>query len=356
MKQTPVNLELQFKQPYIKKLAFLRKFLRYWETTSIYDIDSGQYVQAFIGRKYYYKRSRMSTNTKKLLQLLEIYNSLTKQRMKGVKKAWVYLNYNKSGVPSFNKTIIAENIDSLFEGKEYISVRLTLGTKVTLNNGFFSTSTVQEYPLASDITDINAVTNELINEYRTNFLDGYGCEVQGLKLDGSTTVQISPYERLLGRYIIGSNDVNWEITNVKKIRETVPIKNIRSTFNFAIEEFENEYYYINQTVNKYVLDIKIPLHNFNEITDLVVQIANDAEADHSQPNDGNLIMTRTLLDIPLENYNNDEENDFDVGFAPFVPPSNNSLNSSFWVFDWDGKSWGGWLLRKDVITGDLLTF
>lgn len=350
MKQSPVNLELQFKQPYIKKLAFLRKFLRYWETTSVYDRDSGQNVEVFVGRKYYYKRSRMSDSTEKLLKMFKIYNDLNKQDMKGVTKAWVYLNARKEEIPSFSKTIIAENLDLLFDGKEYVNVRLVLGTKSLVGRGL----TAQAYPISSDISDITAVSNELAGEYRSQFLAGYSCEVKGLKLDGTTTVQVSPYERLLGRYILGSDDVEWEITKVKVVQETIPIQNTSYYFDDNLGGDTPQYYYTYEKVDQYVIDIKVPNYGFSNTTDVVVQMGNDGEADHSNVNDGNLIVTRQLLNIPLESYKNDEDDDFPADLVNYQPPGPD-VNHAFWVYDWDDRSWGGWLLRKDVLTGNTLT-
>lgn len=354
MKQPPINLEMNLKASYINKLAFVRKFIRYWGTTTITDYDNGNTpTKVFIGRKYYYKRSRMSSSTKKLLKMLKLYNTLTTQKMEGIKKAWVYLNPNGDGVPNFSSTIVAENFDNLFGDNDYIELTLLLGPKVDRTGNAVS-SKVSDYPLNTPVNDIVGVTNELINEYRSNFVNGYICDGTSTYVvteNGVTEVlQGSPYSRLLARYVIDSDEVPWEITKVEEYKSEVSVPYSTYYYDYSTSVSGTKIIYRNEPTTKYRVKLKVPRFNFNENTDIVQQIVNDAGASNV-----NAYITSKILGTDLDKYIQEEEDDFSTRDVVFFLNPKPLSNPDFWVLDKDDKSWGGYLLKTEVLTGNLLT-
>ena len=300
MKKPQPDLKDVLLPRYIDKLAFVRKFVRYWGVTTI----NG--VRVLTPRKYFYPY--MDNSTVKLTRFLKIYSNLKNARMKGVDNAWLYLNYKKASSLNFDKTILAYNLETLVGNG--IQVRLVIGPRLKSNSlRWASTRSLEDVPINTDITNQEGIINEIINEYPYYWENGYiiknsrNYDLSGqypklLKQDASLI-----YADMLAKYILFSKDVPHTVTKVIKTYTNVDIP--YEHYDSIEDEYVTSYNVIK--AKAFEVSIDIPKYNFNEQTDIVNKIYEDTQYAKSNPFKAPLntrFLVKTITSHPKTVYDN----------------------------------------------------
>ena len=239
---------------YLNKLAFVKKFVRYWGTTTV---DG---VEVLVDRKYYYKS--MDASTVKVTKLLGMYKDLKDIKMKGVKSAWLYLNANKDGITDLDAAILASNLDMAI-GVDGITVDLVIGPKVGRAGTTYNTADLIAPPISNTIANQSLIIAEIEAEYATYWADGYNVY---------STTKWDNYLDLLTRYVLLSTDVASTINSVSKTYTDVSVP----YYSYDYDTDEKSVSYRTVMVDAYKVNISIDNFNFTDTTDMVVQIVADA--------------------------------------------------------------------------------
>lgn len=318
---------------YIDKLAFVRKFIKYWGVTTV---DG---VKVLTPKKYYYKH--MNTSTVKLAKFLGIYSDLKGARMKGVKSAWLYLNHHKSSKFDFDKTILAQNMDlAIGTGRQ---IRLLLGPKIgKASSNRYVSKAITAVPISTPVIDQVGVIQEILNEYATYWQDGYLV---------SSTESYDKYVEILAKYILFSNDVPFTISKVNKTYTSVSVP--YSTYDWYSDD--NITAYETVKVDAYEVVIDIPQFNFSETTDIVVKVCNDATYGASNYGKAidNIKFLLTAITKNSGSYWDDSDEEETVTYYEFVFNDNVAL----WHTPSSQSIYGDTIkyLKEDALTGSLLT-
>ena len=137
MKNPPINIYQKQLTSWLAKQAFLRKFKRYWGTTTVNGVEVLKFKAGV--------HPRLSSRTRQLLKMLQILDQVTSEKYKGIKSAWLYLNPDKAeDIPVAVQTI-RENVDTyvtklITEASEYSTIAPreyphTFSIKVVANRG-----------------------------------------------------------------------------------------------------------------------------------------------------------------------------------------------------------------------------
>lgn len=317
------------KVAYIGKLAFVRKFIRYWGTTTI---DG---VEVMNRQKYYYKS--MDDSTTKLTKHLGIYKQLKSTKMKGVKKAWLYLNQNKMSGVDYDASILAANLSKALT--EELKITIVLGPKVApQDQRRFDLRNLEAVPVNTPLTDQLGVITEIKFEYQS-YLD-YGYHI-------SSNKDFDIYQTLLAKYLLTSSDISYVVDKVSETYTEVNIPITYNGYNDATEEFETLTYYEVHKVRAYAVDVTIAPYVFSETTDMVVQllaIANKSVADMVD----NDVTTMQMIDNTSNFVFDDPEDDAPIPYFTF--PFNDVDN--LWYVPIGGTLA---LLRADALKGSVLS-
>ena len=111
MKSPAINLYQTVLTSWLAKQAFLRKFKRYWGTTTVNGVEVLS-PKAVV-------HPTMSSRTRQLLKMLRLLDQVTSQKYKGVASAWLHLDANKASGVTVDTSDINRHIN------EYTSKLLT---------------------------------------------------------------------------------------------------------------------------------------------------------------------------------------------------------------------------------------
>jgi hypothetical protein len=273
MKRPYPDVGIVVTSSYIDKLAFVRKFLRYWGTTTV---DG---VEVLTPKKYYYKN--MDESTVKLTKFLKVYKDLKDAKMEGVDSAWLYLNYRKEGIPDYDNVILADNLNTcLGTGR---TVTLVLGAKVdAVSRTTFDKRNLIPVPVDTSIADQPGVIAEVLAEYQSYWDGGY--------LTGSDK-KSDPYYELLTRYVLFSGEVPYTITSVKTTVAGISVPIRRRDYDTGDLVITYEVY----AATGYAVTIDIGEFVFQSTTDIVVAIMADAKASVANAVSGGSLNPNVML-------------------------------------------------------------
>ena len=295
MKRPKPDLADSVRAGYINSLKFLNDFVRHWGTTTV---DG---VEVLIDRKVFYKN--MDASTVRLTKLIGAYDELRKFKHKRVRSAWLWLNPSKKGienvdfpvmVANFNKSLNAKiandtaylyNVIPAGQTQETVinnvnritKVQLFIGPKVSLaSTGFWrgsaSKNTVITPPLVGlDLTNQSVAASTLVANYSNLFNDNY-------------TIESSERDRYLDtliRYILLSNDVSYNITNIRRGLTAINVPYVVYEDTGSYDDSTGTsisaptvYYSKSSNSQGLIVDIEIPSYVFTETTDIMVAIKN----------------------------------------------------------------------------------
>ena len=137
MKSPPINIYQKQLTSWLAEQAFLRKFKRYWGTTTVNGVEVLKFKAGV--------HPRLSSRTRQLLKMLQILDQVTSEKYKGIKSAWLYLNPDKTEDIPVTVQTIRENVDTyvtklITEASEYTTIAPreylhTFSIKVVANRG-----------------------------------------------------------------------------------------------------------------------------------------------------------------------------------------------------------------------------
>lgn len=327
MKRPQPDLGTVLVSSYIEKVAFVKKFLRYWGTTTV---DG---VEVLTPKKYYYKN--MDESTEKLAKFLGVYKDLKSAKMKGISSAWLFLNHRKVGIPDYDGTILASNLDTCLGAGR--TVTLVLGAKVgkASRRRYIPTELVG-VPVNTAVTDQVGIIAEIRAEYQSYWNEGYLV---------NSDKQYDVYYDLLTRYVLFSGQVPFTVTGVKKtvVDVSVPIE----LYDYDLEEYVTSYRA--EAATGYLVTINIGAFAFTDTTDIVAKILADAKASVANTPgsvDANIELTRQVIGRSY-----DEDGDENVTYVtyPF-----DDLNA-FWHVPTVGQFNDVRYLKASTLTGGTLT-
>jgi hypothetical protein len=241
MKQVVPNLTDVLTSRYIGVLGRLRKFARYWGTTTV---DG---VEVFTARKYCYPD--MDESTVKLTKLLGIYEEV-KSKQSGIRSTWLYFSPSKAdqGNVNWDTTILASNFN-LAMTKD-LGCSLVIGPR--LQNGkqipAGITSPVSNQPAL--IAEIEAKYQDLWDAGHTFF-----------------SSEDDPYLAILVLYILRSGTIPYTIQSVAETVSTTYLPKSSNLENTAGSE----------QVKAWRVYITIPDYTFTPTTDIVTLFATEVE-------------------------------------------------------------------------------
>jgi len=313
---------------YITKVAYVRKFVRYWGTTWI----NGEEV--LVKRKYYYKS--MDDSTVKLTKLIGAYNNLKDANMKGIKNAWLYLNPTKSGVIDFDKDILKANLNTALENLPS-NLQLVIGPKVAKSgyrrNPANLTAPILDTPLGMQEELIAEVKEKYSNYFYSEYLI-------------STNVEDDVYLSILLKYILLSGDVDYTVTRVSKGYSVMQIPSTYSKYNDATESFESVITYSTKKVDTYIIDIDIHSLSIASNDSILDTISSDANKGVDDAGGSvNTVVVRSGIDSDYEEMETRTYTSF-----PFDDKDN------FWVTVEESTLVTSYYLKKSVLTGSTLSW
>lgn len=282
---------------YLQKLAYIRKFIKYWGTTTV----NGREV--LIDRNYYFETHRQRADFKRLARMLGVWGDVKDPKMKGIKYAWFYLNPTKGDTSVFTDSIVASNLDVAIqkaEGEDTV-VEMIIGpvVKVDRRNGREITS----LQISTPLIDQEGIKAEILNDI--GYLWNNAIISSGKPSD--------VYMDILARYVLRSQDVPYEIVDVSsamvETKVGIDVRDCDADGCTTTTTYLSEYY------KGYRVRIKIPPFNFTETTDLVQMVVNDIQYGGTNLNILNTIqVVGSLFNKTLVSDENDQ---------------NDTLNSSY---------------------------
>lgn len=331
MKRPYPTLSETIMPQYINKLAFVRKFVRYWGVTTV------EGVRVLTPKKYYYKS--MDDSTVKLAKLMGMYSELANQRMKGVSSAWLYLNPNKASTLDFSSSIISENIQKAVG--EGISLGIVIGPKITsVSSKKYASRGITGVPVNSSVENQAAIIDEIDREYTSYWDNGYIVR---------SSTPYDKYKDILAKYILTTNEVPYTITKVNKTYTSVDVP-------YTVYHYDDgsETFYERVRAVAYEVIVDIPTYNFTEYTDIVQKIKSDGN--HPNPfaygsNDNLRFMYSTLRKNTSSYYEEGDEED--TVYTEFAFSGDNLL----WYRPTTQPTYGDTVryLREDALVGGVLT-
>jgi hypothetical protein len=205
MKQITPNLIDVLRSRFVAQLAYERKFLRYWGTEMIGD------VEVFKQKRTFYKN--MDEDMEKLAKLLGLFDQLS-AKQEGIKSAWLYLNPAKAddSLIDLNSGLLADNmtkaIKLLTKGSIIISAKYE-------NEEFTSP------PITSAVTDQAAIKSEIVNNFSSYWNSGFPI----------FTDQSDGYAAIVLTYLLKSTVIPYTIISVEETLTTkTDVKGSNSQF------------------------------------------------------------------------------------------------------------------------------
>jgi hypothetical protein len=268
---------------YLQKLSYLRKFIKYWGTTTV----NGREV--LVNTNYHYPTWTRRDTFERWAKLLGIWGSFKDPKMEGVENAWVFLNEEKADTAAFTDSLIASNLDAVMgavEGDLEVSVMIgpkvvggTLGKKLTLS----------KLNISTPLTDQEGIMAELLQEI--DYLWD-NCVI-------SSGTPSDVYKDILARYLLKSSDVPYEMIEVTSamVEAKVPVTEV--TYEDG-EGFSRTTTYVPRYYQGYKVRLKVPQFNFSETTDMVLAINADVQNTNSIFGSGsplNRIVTQQAVNL-----------------------------------------------------------
>jgi hypothetical protein len=179
---------------FIAQVAYERKFLRYWGTEMIGD------VEVFKQKRFFYKN--MDEDMEKLAKLLGLYNQLS-AKQEGLKSAWLYLNPAKAddSLIDLNSSLLADNMTNAVK----LLTRGSIVISAKYENGKFTSP-----PITTDIADQAAIKLEIENNFSSYWNDGFPI----------FTDQSDGYAAIVLTYLLRSSEIPYTITSVEETLTT----------------------------------------------------------------------------------------------------------------------------------------
>ena len=314
---------------FIKKLAYVRNFVRHWGTT----IVEGEEV--LLARKYYYKD--MDDSTIQLTKMLGIYEDLKNAKMKGVKKAWMYLNPNKEGTTNFDATILKNNLNIALSNLPD-KTQLVIGPKVLRVVHNINPIELLAPALDTPLSMQTELIAEVEAEYRSYFYSDYFI---------STNLENNVYLSILLKYLLLSDDVDYTITKVSKGYTDIQVPSPYTKVD-ANGVAEKTAVYSTRKVDTFIIDIDIHSTSIQSDAAILTTIGTDASKGVSDA--GGSVNTVIASNSLFGGLNNGEP----TSYIPFV--FNDVRN--FWIDV--GELSGHYdtstlCLKKSVLTGNVLS-
>ena len=256
MKKPLIDLHELVRSRYLGKQAFLRRFVRYWGTTTV----AGEEV--LLDRIYYYNPA--SENARKVAKLLGFYGDLFSGSSKGIKNAWLYMNPFKGGLDLYSDIhttygmipTVTEDVD------EVINVQIgVFSHKVNMSGVFPAVRFV-----TSPLTDQVAVAQEIKDNYSQILLE-YGVLSDDVYGDG--------YLSTLARYALLSTDLDVTITKVEMNLVEYHVDSTSTNQADMLSYGLNLRKIFRPT---YTVSLKIKNPTFTSTTDILSRIATDFTA------------------------------------------------------------------------------
>lgn len=283
MKKANPDLHQIATTQYLQKLSYLRKFIKYWGTTTV----NGREV--LVNTNYHYPTWTRRDTFERWAKLLGIWGSFKDPKMEGVENAWVFLNEEKADTAAFTDSLIASNLDAVMgavEGDLEVSVMIgpkvvggTLGKKLTLS----------KLNISTPLTDQEGIMAELLQEI--DYLWD-NCVI-------SSGTPSDVYKDILARYLLKSSDVPYEMIEVTSamVEAKVPVTEV--TYEDG-EGFSRTTTYVPRYYQGYKVRLKVPQFNFSETTDMVLAINADVQNTNSIFGSGsplNRIVTQQAVNL-----------------------------------------------------------
>jgi hypothetical protein len=242
----------------ITELARLRKFNRYWTTTTV----NGREV--LIAR---HNLKHMSNQTEKLLNFLHALDSVKKQDFSKVEEAWIFLDRNKAVVPGrakkFDKAALVKNLNRVFDSQ--LRYTLTIGPSVQSDEyGTTYIDPVMTIDTYVDRDNYMVNMDALLKAQLPGFMNG-GNIVSSTAMEGS-------YLSFLEIYAPLSDDLKARVKKVSKVRKLIKVPVYTTSYDVITDKTTTHVTYTLSAHDVYELDITVDKVIITETTDLVASI------------------------------------------------------------------------------------
>lgn len=277
---------------YLQKLAYLRKFIKYWGTTTV----NGREV--LLNTNYYYPTWTQRGDFERWARLVGIWEDVKNPRMKGIRRAWLHLNPAKADVSAFTDDLIASNLDKVMDTVETeLEVDVFIGPVVTGTSLARNRRTVSSLQISTPLTDQVGLEAEILSEF--SYLWNNAIISSGTPSD--------VYKDVLTRYILRSAEVPYEVVEISSamVETKVPIP-VRSCDDNGCTTTTN---YVSEYYKGYRVRVKIPVFNFEPETDIVQMITADIASRGSSVNVNNTLQVIGSLYAKVFNAQDDDDPD-----------------------------------------------
>ena len=301
MKQANPDLYQVATAGYLQKLAYLRKFIKYWGTTTV----NGREV--LLNTNYYYPTWTQRDDFEKWARLVGIWEDVKDPKMKGIRRAWLHLNPAKADVSVFTDDLVASNLDKVMDTVETeLEVDLFIGPEVTGTSLGRNRRTVSSLGISTPLTDQAGLEAEILSEF------GY---LWGNAIISSGTPN-NVYKDVLTRYILRSAEVPYEVVEISsamvETKVAIPVRDCDDDGCTTTTNYMSEYY------KGYRVRVKIPVFNFEPDTDIVQMITADIANRGSSINVNNTLQVIGSLYAKVFNAQDDGDPDDDFSILNMV--------------------------------------
>lgn len=262
MKRPQPDLKEKILSEFISKKGKLARFKRLWGTTML----NGEEVFVYGRAEHRIDKDRTKA-TDDLLRWLGAYNEVKNARWKGVERAWLYLNYNKDGLPNFSKEILSNNLTKAVQDSP--KVWLTIGPKIKYSG-------LGNYGAPAEAPPLNPVLDE--DNYNVADIDAFITEVRGVYdtlwdndylLKGTGEDR---YKNLLAKYLLRKNQTDVLFTPIKayKTVKSMSIAYHYRKYNYNTEEYETVVIHKAEPLDVFVIEFDVDASSI-DIEDSLVQ-------------------------------------------------------------------------------------
>lgn len=273
MKQANPDLYQVATAGYLQKLAYLRKFIKYWGTTTV----NGREV--LLNTNYYYPTWTQRDDFERWARLVGIWEDVKDPKMKGIRRAWLHLNPAKADVSVFTDDLIASNLDKVMDTVETeLEVDVFIGPEVTGTSLARNRRTVSSLQISTPLTNQAGLEAEILSEF-------------GYLWDNAIISSGTPndvYKDVLTRYILRSAEVPYEVVEISsamvETKVPIPVRDCDEDGCTTTTNYVSEYY------KGYRVRVKIPVFNFEPGTDIVQMITADIASGGSSINVNNTLQ------------------------------------------------------------------
>jgi hypothetical protein len=307
MKKPHPDLEPLIVGKYLTELAYIRKFIKYWGTTTV----NGHTV--LIHRNYFFKTYRQRANFKRLAMLLKSWDQLKNPRMKGVKSAWLWLNPVKASTSGMTAGIVSSNLDKLmWDSTGSVPAGHSIQLELTVMGAIDPKIRQWEKPSVTPVVFTSPVSDQagLIAEFAGRYSSMWNTE----RVTSGNPSDV--YKDALTKYILGSTDVPYTIDRVVTTLVEVP----GTIDRFIQDSLSLETVDVGILTKGYTAYITVPYTNFSATTDVVERIATDF---NSSSTNSNVVDVRGSLASVVTSGN------FISG--PVYTPHPTSIDGSIWT-------------------------